>query len=175
MTGDTLLAHPLTALTVVVMTMAGEAVVSANHERRLRAAGAVEPAGDVYAWMQAVYPAGFAACVAEGWWRGADWAGVAAVGALLFLAGKVIKYTAIVSLGWRWTFRVLPVPGMAPVRAGIYRWLRHPNYVGVLGEIVGIGVWMRAPLAGAAFLVTFLWLLRRRIHVEEQALAAAGQ
>lgn len=172
MTTD-LLAHPATALALAALTMAGETLVSARHEGWLRAAGAVEPAGDVYAWMQVVYPFGFVACVAEGWWRGADWSAVTAAGVLVFIAGKAIKYVAIATLGRRWTFRVLPLPGAPPVQHGIYRWLRHPNYVGVVGEIVGIGLWMRAPLAGLAFLLTFLWLLRRRIVVEERALELA--
>jgi protein-S-isoprenylcysteine O-methyltransferase Ste14 len=33
---------------------------------------------------------------------------------------------------------------------------------------------LRAPLAGLAFLLTFLWILRRRIAVEERALNDAA-
>lgn len=168
------LGHPLVALAVVAVTMGVEAIVSARHERALRRQGAVEPANDVYGWMQVVYPLGFVACLAEQWWRDTPWNAIALVGVLVFVAGKLIKYVAIATLGMRWTFRVLPLPGAAPVREGIYGWLRHPNYVGVLGEIVGIALWMRAPVAGTLYAVTFCALLRRRIQVEERALAAAA-
>lgn len=167
-------AHPLVALGAVVVTMLGENRLAVRHERMLRARGATEPPDDVYGSMQVAYPLGFAACLLEGWWRGPDWTAVSAAGLLVFTAGKAIKYVAMATLGDRWTFRVLPLPGAPPVRRGVYRWLRHPNYVGVGGEILGIALWMRAPVAGALFAVGFGWLLRARIRVEEQALESAA-
>ena len=168
-------AHPLVALGVVLVTMLVESWLAGRHERRLRARGAIEPPGDVYGSMQVAYPLGFAACLLEGWWRGPEWTVVSAVGLLVFTAGKTIKYVAMATLGDRWTFRVLTLPGAPLVRRGIYRWLRHPNYVGVGGEILGMALWMRAPVAGAVFAVGFGWLLRARIRVEERALESAAQ
>jgi methyltransferase len=166
--------HPAVALAVVLLTMLGETALSRRNEQRLRAAGAVEPADDVYGWMQVVYPLGFAACIAERAWRGGAWGMVAGTGLAIFLAGKIIKYVAIATLGERWTFRVLPLPGRPLVHAGIYRWLRHPNYVGVMGEVVGIALWMQAAWSGTAFVLAFTWLLQARIRVEERALAASA-
>ncbi len=166
--------QPLAAAAIVALTMLGEAVVSWRNERELRSRGAVEPNDDVYGWMQVIYPLGFLACIAEHWWRDTPWNAIAAAGLLLFVAGKAVKYVAIATLGDRWTFRVLPLPGRPLVRHGIYRWMRHPNYVGVVAEVVGIGVWMRAPVAGTLFVLAFGDLLRRRLRVEERALAAAS-
>lgn len=171
-TGE-VLAHPSFALVIVAATMLGEAALSGRHDARLRARGAVEPPDDVYRGMQLVYPVGFAACIAEQWWRGSEWGLVSAVGLGVFVAGKAVKYAAIAALGERWTFRVLPVPGQPLVAGGPYRWLRHPNYVGVMGEVVGIALWMQAIWTGPIFVVAFAWLLRLRIAVEERALAAA--
>lgn len=168
-----LVANPLVALIVVVVTLLAESALARRHEQRLRARGALEAPADVYRWMQVVYPLGFAACVFEGWWRGGQGTTVSVAGVALFAIGKAIKYVAMGTLGERWTFRVLTLPGAPLVSRGIYRWLRHPNYVGVAGEIVGIAMWMRAPVAGLLFAVTFGWLLRLRIRVEERALEAA--
>ncbi len=165
---------PAVAAVVVGVSMLAEAIVSRRNEHALRSRGAIEPADDVYAWMLVVYPLGFAACLAEQWWRGTPWNAVAAAGLLLFVLGKAVKYVAIATLGERWTFRVLPLPGRPLVRHGIYRWMRHPNYVGVVAEMVGIGAWMRAPIAGTLFLLAFGELLRRRLRVEARALAAAS-
>ena len=55
---------------MVFCLMAIEAAVAARHERRLRALGAIEPAGDVYRAMRIAYPAAFLAMLAEGAWRG---------------------------------------------------------------------------------------------------------
>lgn len=165
---------PAFALAVVALTMLAEAALARRNERRLRAQGAVEPHDDVYGWMQVVYPLGFAACIAEQAWRSTAWSAFGAVGLGTFVLGKAIKYIAVATLGDRWTFRVLPLPGRPLVGHGIYRWLRHPNYVGVMGEVVGIALWMRAPWSGTAFTLAFAWLLRARIRVEERALAASA-
>lgn len=168
------LGHPLVAAAIVGMTMLAETVISARHERRLRSRGAVEPTDDVYAWMQVAYPLGFVACIVEQVWRATPWNAWAAGGLVVFILGKAIKYVAIATLGERWTFRVLPLGGRPLVRHGIYRWMRYPNYVGVIGEVVGIALWMRAPVAGILFVLTFGDLLRRRCRVEERALASAS-
>jgi methyltransferase len=81
-----------------------------------------------------------------------------------------LKYWAIATLGPRWTFRVLVPPGSSRTVSGPYRWLRHPNYAAVAGEIAGMGLMARAPLAGIASFVLFGLLMRARIHVEERAL-----
>ena len=150
-----------------------ETARSRRSERILRARGAVEPRGDVYRIMQVAYPAAFAAIVAEAWLREARGGQLFAAGATIFGLGKGLKYWAVHSLGPRWTFRVLVPPGSVPVRSGPYRWLRHPNYAGVIGELTGAALMAEAVVAGPLALVGFGALLWLRIRVEERALAAA--
>lgn len=155
---------------LVFGTMAGEAVVSWRHEWRLRERGATEPAGDVFGMMLVAYPAVFVVMFTEAYFRGGVWMPALPAGVLLFSLAKALKYWAIASLGERWTFRVLVVPRARLVRAGPYRWIRHPNYVAVVGEIVGVALVTRALFTGIAGFVGFGWLLLRRIEVEERAL-----
>ena len=162
---------PATLAAIVGATMVAEAIVSARHERALRARGAVEPAGDVITAMQVVYPGVFVAMIAEGVARGAGAGPFLAAGAAVFAAAKALKYWAIASLGERWTFRVLVPPGAVSTVAGPYRWLSHPNYVAVAGEIAGCALAMQAIVAGPLAFAGFGLLMRRRIKVEEAALA----
>jgi methyltransferase len=90
---------------------------------------------------------------------------------VLFGWAKALKFWAIAHLGALWTFKVLVVPGTPLVTSGPYRYVRHPNYIAVMGEIVAIAVALQAPIAGSAGAVAFGWLLTRRIRVEERALA----
>ncbi len=159
----------LVVLVGVLVCMLGEARLAASPERRLEATGAVEPAGDVYRTMRWAYPAVFILMTVEGLRAEVVVPRVIAGAAVLLLA-KAVKYWAIASLGPRWTFRVLVPPGEAPVTGGPYRWIRHPNYVGVVGEILGFSLLVWAPLTGAIALLGFGVLLHRRIRVEEQAL-----
>ena len=159
------------AFVCVFLPMIAEAVVSARHDRELRARGAIEPEGDVYKVMQLAYPGCFLILLAEGALRGVRWDGVVAVGAATFAAAKALKYWAIASLGERWTFRVLVPPGSTPTRRGPYHWINHPNYVAVAGELAGVAVAMHAVASGVPVTAVFVGLMWRRIGIEENALA----
>jgi methyltransferase len=160
----------LLLLLLAFVPMLFEARLAARHDRALRAAGASEPADDVIGWMQVAYPAAFVAMAAEAYVRphGPDLIVIA--GACVFGLAKALKYWAIRSLGPRWTFRVLVPPRSTLVSGGPYRLMRHPNYVGVIGELAGFALMAHAAYAGPASMLLFAWLITRRIGVEERAL-----
>jgi methyltransferase len=163
----------LTSVLVVVaiaLTMALEAMLSRHNERRLRALGAVEAPDDVYRWMRWVYPAAFLAMGIEGGLHTYLDRSLMLWGIGVFLCAKALKFWAIQTLGPRWSFRVLVLPGAPLVSTGPYAYLKHPNYVAVMGELVGIALMLSAPFTGTAAVVIFAVLLRARIAVEERAL-----
>jgi methyltransferase len=151
-------------------TMLIETWRAVRNERVQRGRGGVEPPGDVYKLMRVVYPGAFLAMFAEGVARGSPSGSVLIAGAAVFVAAKLLKWWAILSLGPFWTFRVIVVPGAALVAKGPYRWLRHPNYVGVVGELAGVAMMTGAWLSGVAAIATFVALLVQRVAVEERAL-----
>ena len=161
-----------TALLLVIafLPMLFEARRSAANERRLRSTGAREPGDDVYGAMQVAYPACFLAMVLEAWVSGRAFGVAALAGSVVFVGAKALKYWAIATLGDRWTFRVLVPPGSSRTLGGPYRVLRHPNYIGVAGELVGFALLAGAPVAGALACAGFGALLIARIRVEERAL-----
>jgi methyltransferase len=178
--GDPPVTIPVLALMVVLATMLGELWLSKRNERILLARGAVAPPDRVFVTMRWAYPSVFAVMGVEGllraagfgWWIGDTlrpgwWT---ASGAALFALAKILKYWAIATLGERWTYRVFILPGAPLVGAGPYRWMRHPNYVGVVGELIGMllitGAWTTGPIAVAFF----GWLLHQRIKAENRAL-----
>jgi methyltransferase len=163
---------PLVLFVLAFVPMALEARRSRSNDRRLRAQGAREAEGDVYPVMQVAYPACFLAMVIEASLRGRTFTGVFVAGAVVFAAAKGLKYWAIATLGPRWTFRVLVPPGSTLVASGPYRHMRHPNYVGVAGEMLGMALMSQAPTAGSAATIGFAALLLARIRVEERALGA---
>jgi methyltransferase len=160
-------------LVAVFGPMLVEALRARRNERLQLARGGREPRGDVYELMRVAYPAVFVAIVAEGWLRGFANRQSVAAGAVVFVTAKLLKYWAITSLGPCWTFRVIVVPGVRLVSAGPYRYLRHPNYVAVIGEFLGVAMLAAAPLTGLAGTALFALLIARRVRVERAALDAA--
>jgi methyltransferase len=153
--------------------MAIEARRAARNERAQLARGGVETPGDVYQTMRVVYPLAFVAMLIEGALRTAPTSAAVLAGVVVFAAAKALKWWAILTLGAFWTFRVIVIPGAALVSGGPYRWLRHPNYVAVVGELVGVALLTGALVSGATAVAVFGLLLVKRIAVEQRALAAA--
>ena len=167
------MAVPLFVLSVIVGLLLAETRLSRTHEARLRARGAIAPPGDVYVALAVAYPAAFIAMGLEGMARRTTPEGLFASGVLMFVASKALKYWAIGALGERWSFRVLVLPGLPLVSTGPYRYVAHPNYVAVLGELVGTAMMMNARLSGPIALCVFGAILWLRIRFETEALRKA--
>jgi methyltransferase len=157
---------------VVFGVMIVEARRAASNERMQRARGGVEAPRDVYPLMQIAYPGIFVAMLAEGAWRAIRLDAATIAGIAIFLAAKGLKWWAITSLGQAWTFRVIVVPGMDAIASGPYRFVRHPNYIAVVGEIAGIALAAHARITGPLAMAGFGALLACRVAVENRALAA---
>lgn len=172
------------ALAVVIGLMLAETRVSRHNEVRLLAQGAVAPPGDVYRALALIYPSAFLLMGAEGVWRATRGAGIVAdphapswfaAGVLLLVASKGLKYWAIAHLGERWTFKVLVLRGAAPVRTGPYRYVDHPNYIAVFGELAATMLMMSAWVSGPLMTLAFALALRVRLPVEVRTLRSGGQ
>jgi methyltransferase len=167
----------LAALTTIAMLliMAGEAVLSSFNERLLRARGAVEPPGDVISSMRWAYPGAFIAMGIEGALTGPPPANVLMAGLALLGFAKALKIWAISSLGTRWSYRVLVVPGEPLVTTGPYQFISHPNYVAVVGEIVSVATIVWAPVTGTLAAIGFGWLMILRVRIEDRALGRGAR
>lgn len=164
------LAVAVITLIAVLLVMAGEALLAGFNERALLQRGGSEAAGDVYSTMRWAYPLCFVAMAVEGAWRGPSAKDVLLAGLTIFGLAKALKAWAISSLGARWTFRVITLPQPRLVTSGPYRFLHHPNYVAVIGELVGFAATVAAPVTGVVAVIGFASLIRARIRVEDRAL-----
>jgi methyltransferase len=137
---------------------------------RLRAQGGVEFGAAHYHLMVALHAFWLLALWMFGHARVVDpfWFAVF----VLLQAGRV---WVIATLGRRWTTRVIVLLGAAPIVRGLYRWLRHPNYLIVVGEIAMVPLALGLPLLALIFSLANAALIAHRIRVENEALAWAGR
>jgi methyltransferase len=160
---------PLIVALVALQRLA-ELALSARNTRRLLESGGIEHGRDHYPFFILLHGGWLLALLLlVPWDRPPSWPLLA-----LFLLLQPLRLWIVASLGRHWTTRVIVVPGQALVRRGPYRFLRHPNYLLVTMEIALL------PLAFDAFAIALvasllnLVLLRRRIRVENTALATAA-
>jgi len=164
-------------IAVIAIERLWELRVSRRHLRALKARGAVEVGTGHYPWMVVLHTAFLLSCAAEVWLLDRPWRPiVAGFAAVILGVALALRWWTLATLGERWTTRILVVPGEELVSYGPYRWLRHPNYLVVVMEIVAIPMIHCAWLTAVVFTVANLVLLRERIRVEEGALSrlAAG-
>jgi protein-S-isoprenylcysteine O-methyltransferase Ste14 len=102
---------------------------------------------------------------------GAHWLGHAAIAVLAI--GIVVRWTAIVSLGKAFSVNVAIRETQTLYQGGLYRFMRHPSYTGMLIIFFAIGLSQRNWYSFAIMMIFPTIALLYRIHVEEAALNQA--
>ena len=74
------------------------------------------------------------------------------------------------TLGQRWTTRIIVVPGERLVARGPYRFLNHPNYLVVIGEIAVLPLVFGLCQVALLFSLLNAIVLTIRIRAENSAL-----
>jgi methyltransferase len=85
---------------------------------------------------------------------------------------QIAQFWVLVTLGRRWTIRIIAVPGETLVARGPYRFLRHPNYAVVTGEFAAVPLALGLPIYALVFTILNAAVLAIRIPEENAALAA---
>jgi methyltransferase len=97
---------------------------------------------------------------------------LAIVSLLATLIGQGLRYLSMQALGLRWTLPIMTLPDVPVLKSGIYRYLRHPNWLGVMLEIPAIPLIHSAYLTATFFSIVNAILIILRIQAEEKALQA---
>jgi len=127
-------------LVFVTLQRLVELPIARANTRRLLAAGGHEVGARHYPLIVALH----AAWLATLWWL-APGRPIDIPFLLLFLAIEAARVWVLRTLGNRWTTRIIVVPGETLAQRGPYRFVRHPNYLVVIGEIAVLplvfGLW----------------------------------
>ena len=157
-------------LALVTAQRGGELWLSRAHTRSLMAKGAVEIAAPHYPLMVIVHTAWLISL----WVFGHDQpVNTPALVAYFVLQG--LRVWVMATLGARWTTRIIVLPNAPLVTSGPYRYLRHPNYAVVIGEIAVLPLMLQLPWLAAIFTILNAIVLFIRIRAENRALDATGQ
>lgn len=94
-------------------------------------------------------------------------------GVIVLIVALAIRWTAIFTLGKSFSSNVAIQDSQQMIRTGLYRFVRHPSYLGLLLAFLAVGLHSRNWISFAIVLVAPTAALLYRIHVEEAALAQA--
>ena len=152
---------------LVALQRLGELILANRNTARLLARGGREVGAGHYPIMVLLHISWLAAIVVltplgtwPNWWL---------IG--MFAVLQALRVWVIATLGPYWTTRVITLDGAPLVSGGPFRYVRHPNYWIVAGEIALL------PAAFGQWPIALVWsvlnglLLRHRIAVESAAIA----
>lgn len=146
-----------------------ELYVSSKNEKWLLHNGAIEYGKEHYPYMVAMHTLFIISVIAEYIWR--DDTIVSYPLIVLFFLLIVIKVVVISTLGHYWNTKIYKVPGTRPVATGIYKYIKHPNYIIVICEIAIIPLAFGLYYTAIAFTILNVIMLTVRIKKENEVLA----
>jgi methyltransferase len=156
---------PYLIMALVTLQRLGELVIAASNTRLLRSLGAIEIGSAHYPVMVALHAS----------WLAVLWFSVGGQGVHLPLLGvfillQILRIWVLATLGRRWTTRIIVLQGAPLVTGGPFRFLRHPNYCVVAGEIAVLPLVFGLVWIAVVFTLLNAAMLWVRIGAETHAL-----
>jgi methyltransferase len=152
-------------LALVTLQRVGELALAQRNTRRLLARGAIETGAEHYPIIVGLHAAWLAGLWVLAWNRPVSLPWLA-----VYLVLQGLRIWVLVSLRDRWTTRIITLPGEPLVRRGPYRFIPHPNYLVVAGEIAVLPMVFALPAYALVFFLLNASILWVRIRAENDAL-----
>ena len=95
---------------------------------------------------------------------------IAILGCFLYAVGLAIRWTSILQLKKAFTVDVSVKKDQQLKTDGMYRFIRHPSYLGVLLVVLGLAIAMNSVLSVLVMIFTVFPAVLYRIHIEEKLL-----
>jgi methyltransferase len=156
-------------ISLVTLQRLGELLLARHNTKVLMTRGGIEVGARHYPLIVLLHAAWLIAL----WIFGRDQE-VDLVALALFVMLQGLRVWILATLGGRWTTRIIILPGEKLVATGPYRYLSHPNYAVVVGEIAVLPIALELPVVAVVFTILNAIVLTIRIRAETRALAAAS-
>jgi len=153
-------------LALVTAERVTELFLAKRNTARQLSRGAKEIAPEHYPFIVALHAAWLCGLWLLAWNRPIVWAWL-----MVFAVLQGLRLWVLATLGDRWTTRIIVLPGAPLVKTGPYRFLSHPNYAVVVGEIAALPLAFGLPWYALAFSILNGIVLFIRISAENAALA----
>jgi methyltransferase len=155
-------------LTFVTLQRLAELIHARRNTAALLKKGGREIAPGHYPYMVAMHTAWLVSL-----WLLATGRPVVLVWFIIFMVLQGLRVWVLATLKGRWTTRIVVLPGAPLVTSGPYRFLSHPNYAVVFGEIAVLPLAVGLPLHAVVFSLLNAVILTIRIRAENAALDQA--
>lgn len=155
-------------ISYVILLRLGELVLTRRNEKWLLQNGAIEYGQKHYPFIIALHVLFFISLIAE--YLIVRTTPYSLPLLILFLILIAVKAWVILSLGKFWNTKIYCIPHYPLVKKGLYKYLKHPNYIIVVAEIAIIPLIFHLYYTAIIFTILNAIVLFVRIKAENKAL-----
>ncbi len=159
-------------LVFIILERISELILSKRNEKWLRENGAKEYGKEHYKYFILLHTLFLISLILEFSFKhnGFNYSYINYYGLLIFLIAQFFRLSVLISLGRYWNTRILVIPDSKPIKKGLYKYFRHPNYGIVVIEFITIPLSFSLYFTLLVFSVLNLILLMVRITEENEAI-----
>ncbi|WP_246942481.1 isoprenylcysteine carboxyl methyltransferase family protein [Bacillus pinisoli] len=154
----------------IVLQRLSELTIAKRNEKWMKSNGAIEVGQDHYPLMVLLHSSFFIAVLLEVVFLQTELSPIWPALVTVFALTQLLRIWSLATLGRYWNTKIIVMPNAKIVKNGPYKFLRHPNYVIVVVEILLIPILFQAYWTAVIFSLLNLWMLSVRIPLEEKAL-----
>lgn len=145
--------------------------ISRQHEKALKASGAVELGRGNTFILTLAHTGFYAAAIIESFVREPRFDLLSGFGVLLYSVGAVMLVLVIRLLGRLWTVKLILAPNHSLVTHALFRHVRHPNYyLAIVPELIGFALALHAFGTLCVGLLLYAYPLSQRISMENRSM-----
>ncbi len=153
-------------ISLFIVQRLSELVVARKNEKWLRQNGAVEYGQKHYPFIVLLHTFFILSLIIE--YNERTDPNIDILFLVIFVFLISMKIWVISSLGKFWNTKIFRVSGTPPVRKGLYKFIRHPNYIIVVLEFIVVPFVFHLYYTALIFSILNAFILRLRIREEER-------
>ena len=155
-------------ISFIVLLRIGELVLSQRNEIWLLQQGAIEYGQKHYSYIVALHTLFIISLIAE--YSTTQTATFSLFFLVLYLLLLAFKASVITSLGKFWNTKIYHISGFPLIKTGVYKYIKHPNYLIVIAEIAIIPLVFHLYITAFTFTLLNAIMLSVRIKEENRVL-----
>ncbi|WP_102346508.1 isoprenylcysteine carboxyl methyltransferase family protein [Bacillus sp. Marseille-P3661] len=160
----------LILITLLILQRLVELGIAKRNEKWMKSKGAIEVGQEHYKYIVSVHILFFISLLFEVSYFGKSFSPLWGVFFSFFVVAQLLRAWSLQSLGRFWNTKIIILPNVNIISKGPYKYIRHPNYLVVVIELLVVPLIFNAFWTALIFSVLNLIVLSIRIPMEEQAL-----
>ncbi|NSL52654.1 isoprenylcysteine carboxyl methyltransferase family protein [Calidifontibacillus erzurumensis] len=157
-------------IALIILQRIVELGIAKKNEKWMKARGGYEVGKEHYKYIVLVHILFFVTLIIEVFLFEKQLSPLWVIFLFIFSIAQVIRVWSIMSLGRFWNTKIIVVPNTNIIEKGPYKWVRHPNYLVVLIELLVLPLIFDAFWTAIIFTILNIVVLKHRIQLEEQEL-----